>query len=98
MPEGEGAWAAAFGGTVNRRGAALAAAVPVVVAVVLVLLVVVAAVLVAVVAGCGAGSSAEGACQGVSGDAGARLLVSLQAASRTHAARAMPRRLAEGMG
>ena len=50
------------------------------------------------VAGGGAASSADGGCQGVSGDAGAKLLVSLQAASSAHPARAMLRSLAEGMG
>ena len=50
------------------------------------------------VAGDGAASSADWACQGVSGDAGAKLLVSLQAASSAHPARAMLRSLAEGMG
>ena len=49
------------------------------------------------VAGDGAASSADWACQGVSGDAGARLLVSLQAASSAQPARAMNRSLAGGM-
>ena len=47
--------------------------------------------------GAGAGSSADCACQGVSGDAGARLLVSLQAPSSADPARAMSRSLANGM-
>src|SRR5215469_7285644 len=50
------------------------------------------------VAGGGPASSADWACQGVAGDAGARLLVSLQAPSSVHPARAMLRSLAEGMG
>src|SRR5215470_14462640 len=47
--------------------------------------------------GCGVAWSDDWACQGVSGDAGARLLVSLQALRSVHIARAMRRSLAEGM-
>ena len=49
------------------------------------------------VAGDGAASSVDWACQGVSGDAGAKLLVSLQAPSSVHPAGAMSRSLAESM-
>ena len=48
-------------------------------------------------AGGGVASSDDWACQGVSGDAGARLLVSLQAPSSADPARAMSRSLANGM-
>src|SRR6516162_2355234 len=53
---------------------------------------------VVVVGGDGAASSADWACQGVSGDAGAKLLVALQAPSSVHPARAMLRSLVECMG
>src|SRR5215813_9497528 len=52
----------------------------------------------------GAGAGGAGAsfldgsnCQGVSGDAGAKSRVSLQAASNAHPAKALPRNLAGGM-